>query len=62
MFGVLYLGAVVLLHGGFAPLVRLSRLVREMVPRGRFSKPSSGGAVNRAASVGAPVNPTTEQL
>jgi PST family polysaccharide transporter len=60
MFGVLYLGAVVLLHGGFEPLVQLSRLVREMVPRGRSSKPSSSGAVNPGASMGAPVNPTTE--
>jgi PST family polysaccharide transporter len=62
LFGVLYLGAVVLLHGGFAPLIQLSGLVREMVPRGRFTKPSSSGAVNRGASAGAPVTPTTEQL
>lgn len=62
MFGVLYLGAVILLHGGFAPLVQLFGLVREMVPRGRSSQPSSGGGVNRGASLAAPVNPTTEQL
>jgi polysaccharide transporter, PST family len=60
MFGVLYLGAVILLHGGFAPLVQLSGLVREMVPGGWISKLSSGGAVNRGASAGAPVTPTTE--
>ena len=59
MFGVLYLGAVVLLHGGFAPLVQLSRLVREMVPRGRSTMPSLGGAANDGESVPAPVTSTT---
>jgi len=61
MFGAFYLGAVVLLHGGFAPLVQLSGLVREMVPGGRISKLSSGGTVNRGASAVTPVTPTTEQ-
>ena len=61
MFGAFYLGAVVLLHGGFAPLVQLSGLVREMVLGGRISKLSSGGTVNRGASAVTPVTPTTEQ-
>jgi hypothetical protein len=59
MFGVLYLGAVVLLHGGFAPLVQLSRLVREMVPRGRSTKASLDGTANSGESMPAPVTSTT---
>ena len=33
VFGVLYLGAVILLHRGFAPMSQLSALLREMIPR-----------------------------
>jgi len=40
LFGALYLGAVILLHRGCAPLYQVAGLVREMVPRGRFSKAS----------------------
>lgn len=61
-FGILYLGSVVLLHRGCAPLVRLLGLVREMIPRGRFSKPFSYAGVNREPSAGASVTPSTEPL
>jgi len=40
LFGGLYLGAVVLLHRGYAPIHQLLRLSREMVPWRRLSMPS----------------------
>lgn len=40
LFGTLYLGAVILLHQGCAPLYQVARLLREMVPLSRFSRPS----------------------
>jgi hypothetical protein len=42
LFGVLYLGAVIILHRGFEPLHQVVRLLREMMP-GR--KPSKAPAV-----------------
>jgi PST family polysaccharide transporter len=39
LFATLYLGAVVLLHQGFAPLSLVARVFREMVPWARFSPP-----------------------
>jgi hypothetical protein len=41
IFVTLYVGAVVVLYGGFTPLNQLARLLREMSPLGRLSKPSS---------------------
>ncbi len=41
IFVTLYVGAVVVLYGGFTPLYQLARLLREMSPLGRLSKPSS---------------------
>jgi polysaccharide transporter, PST family len=38
LFGTLYLGAVILLHGGFGPLRQVGRLLGEMRPLQRFSK------------------------
>jgi hypothetical protein len=38
LFGALYLGAVILLHGGFGPLRQVGRLLGEMRPLQRFSK------------------------
>ena len=38
LFGVLYLGAVVTLHGGLAPLYRIAGLLREMLSRDGSSK------------------------
>jgi len=40
LFGALYLGAVILLHRGCAPLYLVARLLREMVPWGRLSTSS----------------------
>lgn len=40
LFAALYLGAVMVLHRGCAPLYQLGRLLREMSPWSRFSKPS----------------------
>jgi PST family polysaccharide transporter len=40
LFGILYLGAVILLHQGCAPLYQVGRLLRETLPRGRYSQPS----------------------
>jgi polysaccharide transporter, PST family len=39
LFVPLYLGAVVLLHGGLAPLHRLERLVREMILPSKLAEP-----------------------
>jgi hypothetical protein len=36
LFLVLYLGAVILLHGGPSPLYRFARLIPEMLPGRRF--------------------------
>ncbi|MGH9327937.1 MAG: lipopolysaccharide biosynthesis protein [Terriglobia bacterium] len=40
LFGALYLGTVILLHGGCAPVYRVGALIREMIPWERFSRPS----------------------
>lgn len=37
-FAALYLGAVILLHRGFAPLQQVATLLQEMIPLGKFSK------------------------
>lgn len=39
LFAVLYLGAVVLLHQGWAPIIQVAGLLRDMVPWGRHSRP-----------------------
>ena len=54
LFGSLYLGAVILLHGGAAPLYQIAALLREMVPSGRFSKPSRVVAASAATSEALP--------
>lgn len=41
LFGTMYLGAVILLHWGFAPVLQVLDLLREMLPRAT-SKQSSG--------------------
>jgi PST family polysaccharide transporter len=38
LFVALYLGAVILLHGGCVPLYQVSRLLKETVPWSRFSR------------------------
>jgi O-antigen/teichoic acid export membrane protein len=40
LFAILYLGAIILLYRGCAPLYQVGRLMREMLPFERFSKPS----------------------
>ena len=39
LFAALYLGAVVLLHQGCAPLLQVAGLLRDMAPWGRQSRP-----------------------
>jgi len=62
IFVVLYVGAVILLQGGFAPLVRLLGLIRDLIPRGRSSQPFSRGAVSLSASTRAAVTASAEPL
>jgi hypothetical protein len=38
LFGVLYLGAVILLHGGFGPVYQVGRLLQQMMPGSRAPK------------------------
>ena len=49
LFVVLYLTAVILLHGGYAPLYQFTGLLRVMLPSGFFSKPSPDAAVTSVA-------------
>jgi O-antigen/teichoic acid export membrane protein len=42
LFGIFYLGMVILLHRGFAPLHRLAGLLAEIIPSGARSRASSG--------------------
>ena len=51
LFAALYLGAVVLLHGGFSPIYQVAGLVREMTPWGRSSRPSPTVPVEEQAKV-----------
>jgi PST family polysaccharide transporter len=44
LFVVLYLVAVIVLHGGYAPLRQLTGLLREMLPASLFSKLSPDAA------------------
>jgi O-antigen/teichoic acid export membrane protein len=45
LFAVMYLAAVILLHGGVAPLYRFARLLPDMVPWARVSKPFASEGV-----------------
>jgi O-antigen/teichoic acid export membrane protein len=44
-FTALYLGTVILLYRGFEPLYQVGRILQEMVPAGRFSKPAPAVAI-----------------
>src|SRR5439155_21221048 len=44
LFGTLYLGAVVALHGGYAPIDQLVGLLRNMVPWKRAAAPAVVGS------------------
>jgi O-antigen/teichoic acid export membrane protein len=48
LFGILYLGSVILLYWGCTPLYQLAGLVREMAPWRRFSKRLAPAAVTGA--------------
>lgn len=39
LFLILYLGLVIVLHGGYSPVQQLVRLMGEMIPYGRFFRP-----------------------
>ena len=66
LFGTLYLGAVILLHRGTAPLRQFAGLVREMISRKLSANPVSGSSPenakgisdSRAVLVSAPPNGT----
>src|SRR5207247_4215535 len=44
LFGTLYIGGIILLHRGCAPLYQFAGLFREMVSGDRFSRSSVAGA------------------
>jgi PST family polysaccharide transporter len=51
----LYLSAVVVLHGGFAPLLQMAALVREMMPLGKPASAGAEGALSGSSDAGAGV-------
>jgi PST family polysaccharide transporter len=51
IFGALYLGIAILLHGGLEPVQQITRLLPDLAPRLKFFKPSSSPS---AAPAGAP--------
>jgi hypothetical protein len=52
LFGALYIGAVIVLHRGCAPLIQVIGLLREMVPGGKSSKRSPAVARTCGAGTG----------
>lgn len=62
LFVVLYLGAVVGLYRGFAPIRQVAGLVGEAVPRGRFSRPRPESvAVTENATLTLPAEETAAE-
>jgi PST family polysaccharide transporter len=59
LFGAFYLGAVILLHGGWAPLRQLAGILRDMVPSGRFSKLSPTVDIANEGNADGLLTPTT---
>jgi PST family polysaccharide transporter len=51
LFGVLYLGAVIILHRGFGPVYQVARLLREMMPGRRPLKAPAVDLVRNSAQV-----------
>jgi PST family polysaccharide transporter len=51
LFGVLYLGAVILLHGGFGPVYQVGRLMQQMMPGSRAPKAPAVGLRPNSAQV-----------
>jgi len=58
LFGVLYLGAVITLYGGAAPLYMLVGLLREMAPSRRLATPPPNLGVASASQASAIMAPT----
>lgn len=58
LFGVLYLGAVVLLHGSWAPLYQVAKLTREMLPSVRPLRPAPSDAAGPATVLPAQEEPS----
>ena len=57
LFAVLYLGAVILLHRGYAPLYQMTRLLREIVPPARISKQFASVAATRPTNTAGAIYP-----
>jgi len=57
LFVILYLGAIILLYRGCAPLYQVGRLLREMLPLERFRKPSPMAPGPSGADTSEPVAP-----
>jgi O-antigen/teichoic acid export membrane protein len=57
LFGVLYIGGVILLHGGGKPIYEFIDILREMAPR-RFSKPVPSVGANLASEARGAIDPT----
>jgi PST family polysaccharide transporter len=60
MFGAVYLGAVILLHRGCAPLYQVARLLGEMIPWRMSSKPSLDVVATSSVATNVPVASGTE--
>lgn len=58
LFVILYIGAVIVLHRGCAPLYQLGRLVREMAPWNSFSRTSPAGRTSDSNDARAILTPT----
>lgn len=62
LFGFLYLAAVVVLHGSWAPLYQFAKLVRETLPSGRTSRAVPSGAANAGDAGGVTPTPVQEGM
>ena len=51
VLNIFYMGTVVLLHGGLAPLYQIAGLVREMIPLAKASHDQSAGAWGESADL-----------
>ncbi len=59
VFGVLYIGAVILMHGGSKPIYQFMGIFREMVPWGKFSRPERAGEGTYGSDVTVALSPTS---
>jgi PST family polysaccharide transporter len=59
LFGMLYVGAVILLHGGLAPLHQVVRLLQDMAPASMLSRRSATISPIAAARTEVTLSPTT---